>query len=60
LPTDRERSPGTQVTAACTVIAGDREIGSPIVDRADVAIVLNPPHLAAFAAGCDEVTPVIA
>jgi len=35
-------------TAACTVIVGDREIGSPIVDRADVAIVLNPPSLARY------------
>lgn len=35
-------------TASCTVIIGDREIGSPIVDRADVVIVLNPPSLARY------------
>ncbi len=35
-------------TASCTVIVGDRPIGSPIVDRADAAVVLNPPSLAKF------------
>lgn len=35
-------------TAFCTVIVGDRPIGSPIVDRADAAVVLNPPSLAKF------------
>jgi 2-oxoglutarate ferredoxin oxidoreductase subunit gamma len=35
-------------TAFCTVIIGDRPIGSPIVDRADAAVVLNPPSLARF------------
>ncbi len=33
-------------TASCTVIIADRLIGSPIVDRADHAIALNPPSLA--------------
>lgn len=35
-------------TASCTVIVGDRPIGSPIVDRADSVIALNPPSLAKF------------
>jgi 2-oxoglutarate ferredoxin oxidoreductase subunit gamma len=35
-------------TAYCTVIVGDEPIGSPIVDRADAAVVLNPPSLARF------------
>lgn len=35
-------------TASCTVIVADRPIGSPIVDRADAAVVLNPPSLAKF------------
>jgi 2-oxoglutarate ferredoxin oxidoreductase subunit gamma len=35
-------------TASCTVIVSDREIGSPIVDRVDVAMVLNPPSLAKY------------
>lgn len=35
-------------TAACTVIVADRPIGSPIVDRADVVIALNPPSMAKF------------
>lgn len=35
-------------TASCTVIVADRPVGSPIVDRADHAIVLNPPSLARF------------
>jgi 2-oxoglutarate ferredoxin oxidoreductase subunit gamma len=36
-------------TASCTVIVADRLIGSPIVDRADAAVVLNPPSLAKYA-----------
>lgn len=36
-------------TASCTVIVGDREIGSPVVDRYDAAVVMNPPSLAKFA-----------
>ncbi len=35
-------------TASCTVIVADELIGSPIVDRADHAIVLNPPSLARY------------
>ncbi len=35
-------------TAFCTVIVGDEPIGSPIVDRADATVVLNPPSLARF------------
>ena len=35
-------------TAYCTVIVADRPIGSPMVDAADSAIVLNPPSLARF------------
>ena len=35
-------------TASCTVIVADRPIGSPIVDRADIVIALNPPSLAKF------------
>jgi 2-oxoglutarate ferredoxin oxidoreductase subunit gamma len=35
-------------TASCTVIVGDEPIGSPIVDRADAAVILNPPSLARF------------
>lgn len=35
-------------TASCTVIVGDRPIGSPIVDAADSLIALNPPALAKF------------
>ena len=35
-------------TASCTVIVADRPIGSPVVDRADVVIALNPPSLAKF------------
>lgn len=37
-------------TASCTVIVGDQPIGSPVVDRADAAVVLNPPSLARFEA----------
>ena len=33
-------------TASCTIIVADRPIGSPIVDRADHAVVLNPPSMA--------------
>ena len=36
-------------TASCTVIVADRPIGSPIVDRADHAVVLNPPSMAKYA-----------
>ncbi len=35
-------------TASCTVIVADRLIGSPIVDRADHAVVLNPPSMARY------------
>jgi 2-oxoglutarate ferredoxin oxidoreductase subunit gamma len=35
-------------TAACTVIVADRLIGSPVVDRADHAVVLNPPSMARY------------
>ena len=35
-------------TASCTVIVGDRPIGSPIVDAADSVVALNPPSLAKF------------
>jgi len=37
-------------TASCTVIVADRLIGSPIVDRADHAVVLNPPSMAKYTA----------
>ena len=37
-------------TASCTVIIADKTIGSPIVDRADHAVVLNPPSMAKYAA----------
>jgi 2-oxoglutarate ferredoxin oxidoreductase subunit gamma len=36
-------------TASCTVILGDEPIGSPVVDRADAAVVLNLPSHAKFA-----------
>jgi 2-oxoglutarate ferredoxin oxidoreductase subunit gamma len=36
-------------TASCTVIVGDGEIGSPVVDRYDGAVVMNPPSLVKFA-----------
>lgn len=36
-------------TASCTVIVADRIIGSPVVDRADHAVVLNPPSMARYA-----------
>jgi 2-oxoglutarate ferredoxin oxidoreductase subunit gamma len=35
-------------TASCTVIVADRPIGSPVVDRVDILIALNPPSLAKF------------
>lgn len=35
-------------TAACTVIVGDEPIGSPVADRLDALIVLNPPSLARY------------
>jgi 2-oxoglutarate ferredoxin oxidoreductase subunit gamma len=35
-------------TASCTVIIADRPIGSPIVDRADIVVALNPLSLAKF------------
>jgi 2-oxoglutarate ferredoxin oxidoreductase subunit gamma len=37
-------------TASCTVIVADELIGSPVVDRADHAIVLNPPSMARYTA----------
>lgn len=37
-------------TASCTVIVADRPIGSPMVDRPDVVVALNPPSLAKFEA----------
>jgi 2-oxoglutarate ferredoxin oxidoreductase subunit gamma len=40
-------------TASCTVIIADKMIGSPIVDRADHAVVLNPPSMAKY-------TPIVA
>jgi 2-oxoglutarate ferredoxin oxidoreductase subunit gamma len=35
-------------TASCTVIIGDEPIGSPVMDAAWAAVVLNPPSLAKF------------
>jgi len=35
-------------TAACTVIVGDEPIGSPVADRLDALIALNPPSLAKY------------
>jgi 2-oxoglutarate ferredoxin oxidoreductase subunit gamma len=35
-------------TASCTVIVADELIGSPVVDRADHVIVLNPPSMARY------------
>lgn len=35
-------------TASCTVIVADQPIGSPIVDRADAVVALNPPSMAKF------------
>jgi 2-oxoglutarate ferredoxin oxidoreductase subunit gamma len=36
-------------TASCTVILADGQIGSPVVDRYDAAVVMNPPSLGKFA-----------
>ena len=36
-------------TASCTVIISEEQVGSPVVDRPDVAVVLNPPSHAKFA-----------
>lgn len=36
-------------TASCTVIVGTDSIGSPVVEWADAAVVLNPPSHARFA-----------
>ncbi len=33
-------------TASCTVIVADEPIGSPVVDRADAVVALNPPAMA--------------
>ena len=41
-------------TASCTVIVADRVIGSPVVDRADHAVVLNPPSMARYAPSVAE------
>ncbi|HSO29169.1 MAG TPA: 2-oxoacid:acceptor oxidoreductase family protein [Candidatus Sulfomarinibacteraceae bacterium] len=35
-------------TASCTVIVSDEAIGSPVVDRADAVVALNPPSMAKF------------
>lgn len=35
-------------TASCTVICADDPIGSPVVDRFDAAVALNPPSLSRF------------
>jgi 2-oxoglutarate ferredoxin oxidoreductase subunit gamma len=35
-------------TASCTVIVADEPIGSPVVDRADAVVALNPPSMAKF------------
>lgn len=35
-------------TASCTVILADEPIGSPVVDRADAVVALNPPSMAKF------------
>jgi len=35
-------------TASCTVIISGAPIGSPVVDRADIVVALNPPSLARF------------
>jgi len=36
-------------TASCTVIIGDKPIGSPVVDEFDAAVVMNLPSLRKFA-----------
>jgi 2-oxoglutarate ferredoxin oxidoreductase subunit gamma len=41
-------------TASCTVIIGDEPVGSPVVDQADAAVVLNPPSYAKYV---DRVAP---
>jgi 2-oxoglutarate ferredoxin oxidoreductase subunit gamma len=41
-------------TASCTVIVADRIIGSPVVDRADHAVVLNPPSMAKYTPSVTE------
>jgi 2-oxoglutarate ferredoxin oxidoreductase subunit gamma len=35
-------------TAACTVIVGEEPIGSPIVDKYDAVIAMNPPSLGKY------------
>ena len=35
-------------TASCTVIVASETIGSPIVDKADAVVALNPPSMAKF------------
>lgn len=35
-------------TASCTVIVAAEPIGSPVVDRADAVVALNPPSMAKF------------
>lgn len=35
-------------TASCTVIVAGEPIGSPVVDRSDAIVALNPPSLARF------------
>lgn len=35
-------------TASCTVIVAPEPIGSPVVDRADAVVALNPPSMAKF------------
>jgi len=37
-------------TASCTVIVAGEPIGSPVIDRADAVVALNPPSLAKFEA----------
>jgi len=37
-------------TASCTVIVAEEPIGSPVIDRADAVVALNPPSLAKFEA----------
>ena len=35
-------------TASCTVLVAGEPIGSPVVDRADAVVALNPPSMAKF------------
>lgn len=35
-------------TASCTVVVSDHPIGSPILDRAEAVVALNPPSMARF------------